>query len=113
VVEIIAPLLLPSLLFAWFVAAIMIVGDLDAPLMLGSAGTRTVSIHTYKLFEGAQESQAAALLTVILASILLVAGLHAVIRRVIIRRASPDAAPRATPAQLRPLLRPRALGDAA
>lgn len=86
VVDITGPLVLPSLLFAWFIAAIMIVGDLDAPLMLSSASTLTVSIHTYKLFEGAQESQAAALLTVILASILILAGVQTVLRRLIAGR---------------------------
>lgn len=79
-------LLLPSLLFAWFLAAIMILGDLDAPLMLSAPGTRTVSIHTYELFEGAQESQAAAMLTLILGSILFVATIHAVARRLLARR---------------------------
>lgn len=79
-VGITARLLFPSLLYAWFLAAIMILGDLDAPLMLSAAGTRTVSIHTYDLFEGAQESQAAAMLTLILGGILLVALVHAGLR---------------------------------
>jgi iron(III) transport system permease protein len=81
IVSITGRLLLPSLLYAWFLAAIMIVGDLDAPLLLSSAGTRTVSIQIYRLFDGTQESQAAALLTLILAAILLCTGLHALLQR--------------------------------
>ena len=79
-VEITGRLLLPSLLFAWFLAAIMIIGDLDAPLMLSSAGTQTISIEIYNLFENSLESQAAALLTLVLASILVCSGLWAAVK---------------------------------
>lgn len=67
--EITARLLTPSLLFAWLLAMIAIVGDLDAPLLLSSAGTRTMSIQIYKLFDGVDQSQAAAMLTLLLAFI--------------------------------------------
>ncbi len=63
-------LLLPSLLFAWLLAMIAIMGDLDAPLLLSSAGTRTMSVHIYKLFDGVDQAQAAALLSLLLGFIL-------------------------------------------
>jgi iron(III) transport system permease protein len=68
--QITARLLLPSLLFAWLLAIIAIMGDLDAPLLLSSAGTRTMSIHIYKLFDGVDQAQAAALLSLLLGFIL-------------------------------------------
>ena len=80
-------LLLPSLLYAWFLAAIMIVGDLDAPLLLSSPDTSTVSIQIYRLFDGTQKSEAAALLTLILAAVLFCAMLLGVIRAVAARQA--------------------------
>jgi iron(III) transport system permease protein len=72
-------LLLPSLLFAWLLAAITITGDLDAPLLLSSAGTRTMSIQIYKLFDGVDQSQAAALLSLMLAFVLAAASLYALL----------------------------------
>lgn len=77
--EITARLLLPSLVFAWLLAAITIVGDLDAPLLLSAAGTRTMSIQIYKLFDGVDQSQAAALLSLLLAFILSGALLYALV----------------------------------
>lgn len=84
-----ARLLLPSLVFAWFLAAITIIGDLDSPLLLSSADTRTVSIQIYRLFDGTQESEAAALLTLILAALLACAGLHALVKRRLPAKAAP------------------------
>lgn len=108
-----ARLLLPSLMFAWFLAAIMIVGDLDAPLLLSSAGTRTVSIQIYRLFDGTQESQAAALLTLILAFILLCSILYGLARAFAgWRQRSKRAFPRPRRTQQTPLTPSRALSPA-
>jgi iron(III) transport system permease protein len=78
--QITARLLLPSLLFAWLLAMIAIMGDLDAPLLLSSAGTRTMSIHIYKLFDGVDQAQAAALLSLLLSFILVSVVVFAVLR---------------------------------
>jgi iron(III) transport system permease protein len=81
--QITARLLLPSLLFAWLLAMIAIVGDLDAPLLLSSAGTRTMSIHIYKLFDGVDQAQAAALLSLLLAFIVISVALFAGLQRLV------------------------------
>lgn len=63
-------LLLPSLLSSWFLAAVLIGGNLDAPLILSSNATRTISTLTYEMFSSQNQGQAAALLTLTVAGLL-------------------------------------------
>ncbi|MGW0039763.1 ABC transporter permease [Gordonia sp. NPDC003376] len=68
------PLILPSLIGSWLISAVLISGNLDAPLILSDQDTQTLSTLTYQMFSNQNQGQAAALLTLLIAG-LLVAGL--------------------------------------
>lgn len=68
-VRIVAPLIAPSFFAGWFVAAVIIAGNLDVPLLLGSPGLTTIAARIYALNAQGQVGDAAALLTVLLAGL--------------------------------------------
>jgi len=78
-------LLVPHFLAGWFLAAVLIMGNLEVPLLLSSPGTQTVAVQTYGLVDAGQHAQAAALLTLLVAAVAL-AGLIVVGTRAWTRR---------------------------
>jgi iron(III) transport system permease protein len=79
-VGITARLLAPHLASGWLLGAVLIVGTLDAPLILGSTRTPTITTKVYELYTGNQPSEAAAFLSIVIVGTLAVAGLGVVAR---------------------------------
>lgn len=74
------PLLLPSLLSGWFIATLILFGNLEIPLLLGSPDKPMLMQLSYSLFSSGDRSGAAALTTLFLGGIalagLIVLALH-------------------------------------
>jgi iron(III) transport system permease protein len=62
-------LLLPSFLSGWYIAALVVVGNLQVPLLLSSPDTMTIPSLSYALYNGNKLGEAAALLSLELAGI--------------------------------------------
>lgn len=60
----------PSLGVGWVVAGILIIGNLDVPVLLSSPTNQTLSVMVFNLYEQGDTSEAAALFCVLLAIIL-------------------------------------------
>ncbi|MBT2207259.1 iron ABC transporter permease [Actinomadura sp. NEAU-AAG7] len=95
-------LLLPSLLSGWLLAAILITGNLDAPLVLSGSGTRTVSVQTYLFFNDQNQGQSAALLTLTVGAGVLLGLVAAAVRAVARRAASRRNVPLVEPGLVAP-----------
>ncbi|WP_162620180.1 ABC transporter permease [Corynebacterium provencense] len=67
--DITARLLLPNFASGTFLAGVLIMGNLEVPLLLSPPGTQLVATQTTALNLGGQQAQAAALLTVVIALI--------------------------------------------
>ncbi|MQA88446.1 MAG: ABC transporter permease subunit [Streptosporangiales bacterium] len=68
VVGIVARLITPSFLAAWFVTGVLAAGNLDVPILMSSPSNETVPVLVYNLYTQAGEpAQAATLLCMILA----------------------------------------------
>ncbi|MFT4042621.1 MAG: iron ABC transporter permease [Gordonia sp. (in: high G+C Gram-positive bacteria)] len=80
------PLLLPSLLATWLLTAILISGNLDAPLILSSQDTQTISTLTYQMFSNQNQGQAAAMLILLVAGLLVTGAIIAALVALITRR---------------------------
>jgi iron(III) transport system permease protein len=70
-----ARLLLGHLVSGWFVGAVLIVGALDAPLILGSASSQTITTVVFTLYTSNQPSEAAAFLSLVILGTLGATGL--------------------------------------
>lgn len=71
--QITGPLILPGFLSGWFFVAIIIAGNLDIPLLLGSPTLSTIASQTYLLQSQGQIGDAAALLVGTLLSLMMIA----------------------------------------
>lgn len=81
---IVVPLIAPSFIYGWFVAAVVVVGTLDIPLLLASPGLVTLAAKIYELNFSGAIGDAAALLVSLLAFVAAVAGLGALARRLML-----------------------------
>lgn len=79
--DVIAPLVAPSFLAGWYVAAVMVAGNIDVPLLLGAPGLTTVAAQIYDLNGLGRSSEAAALLVVMLIVTAAVGGLGVLLLR--------------------------------
>jgi iron(III) transport system permease protein len=64
-------LILPSFLIGWFVAIIMIIGNLDVPVLMSGPSNLTISVQVFRFYSAGQVTRAAALFCVLLALIVL------------------------------------------
>ncbi len=104
VFQITGPLILPGFLVGWFFIAIIIAGNLDIPLLLGSPTLSTIASQTYLLQSQGQTGDAAALLICTLLLLIAVALIGAGIKFVWRRR---HARLRQQPAPVSSVLRPQ------
>ncbi|MFT3864151.1 MAG: ABC transporter permease subunit [Solirubrobacterales bacterium] len=80
------PLLLPSLLGSWFIAALIIFGNLEIPLLLGQANSPVLVELAYSLFSKGDRAAAAALTTLLLGGAVAIGLLVIGLRRLLGRR---------------------------
>jgi iron(III) transport system permease protein len=66
---IVLPLVLPSFLAGWFIAAIGIAGNLALPVLLSSPSVRTAAVTAYDLYNQGNTAEAAALFLVLMVGI--------------------------------------------
>jgi iron(III) transport system permease protein len=66
VIEILAPLIAPSFFTGWYIAAVVVAGNLDIPLVLGAPGLTTLAAIVYQLNSEAKIGDSAALLVLML-----------------------------------------------
>ena len=64
-------LILPSFLIGWFVAIIMIIGNLDVPVLMSGPGNLTISVQVFRFYAAGKVTVAAALFCVLLAIIVI------------------------------------------
>ncbi|WP_162606506.1 ABC transporter permease [Jiangella asiatica] len=62
-------LILPSFLIGWFVAIIMIIGNLDVPVLMSAPENQTLSVQVFRFYSAGQVTRAAALFCILLAII--------------------------------------------
>lgn len=72
--EIVLVLAAPSFVAAWFLAALMVAGNLEVPLLLKSPGLNTVAVVAYNMQGSGDFGQAAALLILLLLAALAIWG---------------------------------------
>lgn len=70
---ILVPLIAPSIIYGWFIAAVIVAGTLDIPLLLASPGLATLAAKIYELNFSGSIGDAAALLVALLAFLSLLA----------------------------------------
>jgi len=82
-VTILIPLIAPSFLSGWLVTGLAIAGNLEVPLLLGSADVTTVSGLAYTYYSGSFVPLAAAMFCVLLAMIVVFFGLAVLLRHLL------------------------------
>lgn len=76
-------LLLPSFLAGWFMAGVLVINNLEVPLLLGGTQTETVATRIYGLYVGSVPSQGAALLVMTVVAIAAVGAVGLVLMKVL------------------------------
>lgn len=79
-------LIAPSFLIGWFVAIIMIIGNLDVPVLMSAPGNQTVSVQVFRFYTAGQVTRAAALFCVLLAIIVMFFVIALIVRAILNRR---------------------------
>lgn len=69
-IDVTLPLLSKHFVSAWIVSAVLIFGALDVPLVLGSVASPTLPAYAYTLYRGNAESEAAAVLMLSIAAVI-------------------------------------------
>ena len=64
--DVVARLVAPSFIAGWYIAAVMVAGNVDVPLLLGAPGLTTLSAQIYDLNALGRGSEASALLVVMM-----------------------------------------------
>ncbi|MFC5337550.1 ABC transporter permease [Leucobacter denitrificans] len=76
-------LLLPSFFVGWFMSGLLVVNNLEVPLLLGSAQSQTVASRIYGLYMGAVPSQGAALLVLTVIGVAVIGSVGFIITKIL------------------------------
>ncbi len=85
IVDVLAPLIAPSFLTGWYIAAVVVAGNLDVPLILAAPGLTTLAAIVYQLNSEAKIGDSAALLVLMLLT-MVVAGAGGLVAAAFFRR---------------------------
>jgi len=85
IVGILVRLILPSFLIGWFVAIIMMIGNLDVPILMSGTENQTIAVKVFQFYAGGLRTRAAALFCILLLMIVVFFVIVLVLRRFLAR----------------------------